>query len=74
MTLSSKLSPKACADILGLTDEYIVGEIKDGRLPARKRVYDSGRTRYRVDPEDFAAYIEKYWPRIDRRAHPRMKV
>jgi len=66
-TQDPKLSPKACADVLGVTDEYIVGEIKDGRLRARERTYDSGRHRYRVDPLDFADYIEKFWPQRNRR-------
>jgi hypothetical protein len=62
-----KLSPRACAEVLGVSTDYIVGEIRDGRLPAREREYDSGRKRYRVDAGDFAAYIEHYWPRRDRR-------
>jgi hypothetical protein len=70
----AKLSPRDCGDVLGVSADYIVGEIRDGRLPAREREYDSGRKRYRIDPGDFAAYIEQYWPRKERRAAPRMKV
>lgn len=74
MTFTAKLSPKACADILGLSSDYIVGEIKDGRLPARERQYaGSGRRRYLVEPEDFAAYIDQYWPRKNRRERPRIQ-
>lgn len=74
MTLDTKLSPKACGQVLGMTAEFIVGEIKDGRLNARVRSYESGRKRYLVDPMEFAAYIDKYWPQHNKRQHPRTKV
>jgi excisionase family DNA binding protein len=70
----AKLSPKQCATYLGVSDDYIVGEIHDGRLPAHERSYDSGRKRYRVDPVKFAAYVEQYWPEKNRRAHPRTPI
>lgn len=73
-TVSPQLSPADCADVLGVSPDYIVGEIKEGRLPARERTYDSGRKRYRVDAGDFAAYVAEYWPRKERRAAPRAKV
>lgn len=62
MSVDGYLSPYQCAKLLGVSDDYIVGEIKDGRLPARERCYASGRKRYRVDPVAFAAYIDRYWP------------
>ena len=74
MTFDPKLSPKACAQILGLSADYIVGEIKEGRLPARERTYASGRKRYRIDPEEFAVYIEKFWPERHRREQQRTKA
>jgi hypothetical protein len=51
------LKPRECAILLGVTAEYIVGEIKDGRLPAHTR------TRYRVDVEDWRLYVVTHWPR-----------
>jgi excisionase family DNA binding protein len=70
----SKLSPGECAAVLGVSADYIVGEIKEGRLPARERTYDSGRKRYRIDASDFAAYVREFWPKKERRDHPRTKV
>ena len=72
---SGKMSPRACADVLGVSPDYIVGEIHDGRLPAHEREFEgTTRKRYRVAASDFAAYIEKYWPRKDRRQIPRTNV
>jgi excisionase family DNA binding protein len=71
MTAEPKLSPRACAAVLGVSADYIVGEIKDGRLPARERAYESGRKRYRIDAMAFAAYIEEYWPERNRRSPAR---
>ena len=67
-----KLSPSECAAILGVSADYIVGEIRDGRLPAHERVYpDSGYKRYRIDALDFSKYIAQYWPKKERREHSR---
>jgi hypothetical protein len=57
------LKPRECAILLGVTAEYIVGEIKDGRLPAHTRTTTEGRVRYRVDVEDWRLYVVTHWPR-----------
>jgi excisionase family DNA binding protein len=63
--MSKWLTTGQCAERIGLTDEYIRGEIKDGRLPAREHRYaTSGRVRYRIEPEDFDAYVERHWPKL----------
>ena len=67
MSADAKLSPRTCANVLGVSPDYIVGEIKDGRLPAHERIYSSGRKRYRIDKADFAAYLLQFWPRKDQR-------
>lgn len=74
MTDEPKLSPRACAQVLGVTAEYICGEINEGRLPARVRTYASGRKRYRIDAVAFAAYIEQYWPERNQREHARTRI
>lgn len=56
------LSPLDCARWLGVSDEYIRGEIKDGRLKSRERRYASGRRHYRIEAADWHAYLEKHWP------------
>jgi excisionase family DNA binding protein len=56
------LRPDECAERLTVTGEFIRGEIRDGKLPAR--VFTRGRRRrYRIEPADFEAYIDRYWPR-----------
>lgn len=56
------LSPKACADMLSVTGAFIRGEIRDQRLKARVFTRQSGRCLYRIEPEDFRAYVEEHWP------------
>jgi predicted DNA-binding transcriptional regulator AlpA len=56
------LRPSECAVLIGVSSDYIVGEIKDGRLPARVNLSPKGRTRYRVWVEDWQAYVVRYWP------------
>ena len=67
----SFMTPAACAERLLVSPDYIIGEIKDGKLPARVRTHDSGRTRYRIDRSHFADYIERHWPTKNRR-QPRL--
>jgi hypothetical protein len=57
------LKPRECAILLGVTAEYIVGEIKDGRLTAMVHETKEGRVRYRVDVEDWRLYVVTHWPR-----------
>lgn len=56
------LTPRDIADLLAVSVAYVVGEIEDGRLPARERQYDSGRKRYRIEVSDFVVYARCYWP------------
>jgi predicted DNA-binding transcriptional regulator AlpA len=56
------LKTRECAVLLGVTTAYIVGEIKDGRLPARVRTTPDGRIRYRVCVDDWRLYIARHWP------------
>jgi hypothetical protein len=57
------LKTRECAVLLGVTTEYIVGEIRDGRLPAHCRTTPEGRVRYRVAVEDWRLYVATHWPR-----------
>lgn len=60
------LSPNACAKRLGVTGEFIRGEIHDKRLPARIFTRPSGRKVYRIESNDFDVYVERYWPNVPR--------
>jgi len=62
--MSTYLSPAACAKALSMTGEFIRGEIKDGRLKARKFMRASGRAVYRIATEDFSGYVTEYWPEL----------
>lgn len=57
------LTTSECARALGMTGAFIRGEIRDKRLKAR--VFTTGRKRakYRIDAEDFTAYVDRYWPK-----------
>lgn len=57
------MTPNVCGTAIGVTGEFIRGEIKCGRIAARVLTRDSGRTVYRIDPDDFDAYVKRYWPR-----------
>ncbi len=62
--MNTWLTTGQCAARIGVTDEYIRGEIRDRRLPAHEHRYaTSGRVRYRIDPKDFEAYLATYWPK-----------
>lgn len=58
------LTPQRCADALEMSDEFIRGEIKGGRLPAIVLKRSSGRSVYRIDPDDFTAYVARHWQRV----------
>jgi hypothetical protein len=62
------LTTRICADVLKVSRKFIIGEIRDGRLPARVFARPSGRTCYRVEPEAFTAYLHRYWPHLERRS------
>lgn len=66
MTARTWLSTSDVADLLGgVGTAFVIGEIKDGRLAcpvAIKR--PSGRTYYRIAPEDLRAYCERHCPSL----------
>lgn len=59
--MTKALSTVDCATQLGMSDEFIRGEIRDQRLTARLLERASGRRVYRITPEDFDAYLAQYW-------------
>lgn len=59
-TADACLSTRDCADRLGVTTAFIVGEIRDGRLCAFVLERRGCRRMYRIAPEDFAAYVKRY--------------
>jgi len=62
------LSTRQCGSLIGMTTEFIRGEIRDGRLPACKLARDGKRPAYRVRVEDFDTYLDRYWSRATRPA------
>lgn len=57
----SVLTTAQCARALGMSPDFIRGEIRDGRL--RATVFSSGRkrARYRIDEADFLDYKQQHW-------------
>lgn len=60
------LTVAECALQLNIGADFIVGEIKDGRLNALRYRRPSGRTRYRVRESWFAEYVATHWPNVSR--------
>lgn len=59
-----RLSTTACARALGVTGEFIRGEIREGRLKARiSKPEGRRRAKYRIDAADFDAYVREHWPK-----------
>lgn len=52
-----------CARALGMTGEFIRGEIKEGRLLARVFRGSRRRAKYRIERADFDSYKREYWPK-----------
>jgi hypothetical protein len=61
MTDQQWLTTRDCAVRLGVATDFIVGEIRDGRLVGRVLTRTTGRTLYRVERPDFEAYIARHW-------------
>lgn len=59
--LKPKLRPRECAEALGVSTDYVIGEIRAGRLAARVRTHDSGRVKYRIEQEAFADWMRDHW-------------
>jgi len=52
------LSPQRCAAEIGMSEEFVRQEIREGRLPASD--FGRGRTpRYRVRPEDWTTFLRE---------------
>lgn len=63
------LSTRECADQLGVSTAFVIGEIRDGRLTALVIERPNVRTLYRIRPSALLHYISKYrWDRGAARA------
>lgn len=56
-----RLTTRDCADRLGVSTGFIIGEIRDGRLAATLCEREGKRTIYRIAPADFEAYQRRHW-------------
>lgn len=54
------LNTRECADRLGVSTAFVIGEIRDGRLNALVIERPNVRTLYRVRPGALAQYIARY--------------
>lgn len=61
-----QLSTRECAERLGVSPDFIVGEILDGRLTAYTHERTGRRRIYRVTPADFDTYLAQHWRRTSR--------
>jgi len=57
----TKLKTSECAELLGVSTDFILDEIKDGRLPALKTARGQ-RSIYRIEVDDFREYCRRHWP------------
>lgn len=55
------LTPFECGRRIGVSADFICGEIRDGRLLARRKTYRSGRSRLRVAASEFDRYVAEVW-------------
>lgn len=55
------LTVRDCAKQLRTSPDQVLAEIKSGRLRARIRQRESGRSMYRIEESDFVAYIATHW-------------
>lgn len=62
------LTTRQCADRLGVSTDFIRGEIGDRRLKAHVVAREKKRTIYRVTAEDFGAYLRRYYGRSEQLA------
>jgi hypothetical protein len=46
---------------LGMSGEYVRGEIRDGRLKANALIRAGKRTVYRITPSQFEEYKARHW-------------
>lgn len=59
------LTTRECADIMGVSTDYVWVEIRDGRLKAENVAGSGKRASYRVHEEDFLDFLKRIkWSRI----------
>lgn len=61
--LPPKFTTRDVADLLGMSTDFILDEIKDKRLLANI-VKRGQRCVYRIEYADLKAYCEQHWPRV----------
>lgn len=58
----SKLTTAECARYLGMSTDFIRGEVRDGRLKALIfKPKGRRRAKYTIEREDFTAYVQEHW-------------
>lgn len=62
------LTTRQCADRIGVSTDFIRGEIEDRRLKAHVVARDKKRLVYRVSLEDFEAYLRRHHGRSEQLA------
>lgn len=53
------LSTRQMADWMGVSQDYVYGELTDGLMPFENIARTPGRTEYRVRLSDFIRYLQK---------------
>ena len=59
------LTTRQCARRMGVSPDFVLGEIRDCRLVASVIVRDDKRTIYRVTVPDFEAYLRRHCGRAE---------
>jgi excisionase family DNA binding protein len=59
------MTTRQCAERLGISTDFVVGEIRDKRLQAHVIVRDGKRVIYRVSVVDFEAYLRRHYGRAE---------
>lgn len=62
------LTTSQCAALLKVSTDFILDEIKDGRIPAIIRETPNKPRMYRVTVTAFNEYAARHWPNFVRRA------
>jgi hypothetical protein len=62
--MSVRLTTRQCAEYLGVTTNFIRGEIRDGRLVAVVNVKRGARSLIRIAMVDLKHYCELHCPRV----------
>lgn len=62
--MSSRLTTRQCAEYLGVTTNFVRGEIREGRLIAVVNVKRGARSLIRIALTDLRSYCEQHCPRV----------